>query len=652
MSNEARRMPAGPRGRMTVGMGKNIKLDKETFKKLMKRITSKHKVGWIIVIALIIISVVASIQSSLFIGTLIDDYIAPLLLEDSPVFDGLFRAICQIAVIYLIGTISTYAYNRIMINISQGVLKEIRDEMFAKMQDLPIKYFDTKSHGDIMSCYVNDIDTLRQMISQSIPQIVSSVITVVGVFFSMLFLNLTLTATVILMVFLMLTITKRIGGVAGKFFIAQQNDLGKMNGFVEEMINGQKVIKVFNHEEKAIEQFDKINEDLYASSVNANTISNILMPILGNLSNIQYVVVAIVGGAMAILGKGGLTLGKVSAFLQLTKSFSMPINQVSQQLNSIIMALAGAKRIFDLIEEPPEIDEGDVTLVNLDQDGKETLKHTESWAWKVPKEIIQNAGDENKSKNQDRDFEYVPVKGYIELENVEFGYEEGKTVLKNISLYAKPGQKIAFVGATGAGKTTITNLINRFYEIQKGTIKYDGIDIKRIQKTSLRKSLGMVLQDTNLFTGSIMENIRYGRPEATDEEVKAAAKLANAHSFIKRLPNGYDTILTENGAQLSQGQRQLLSIARAAVADAPVMILDEATSSIDTRTEKIVQDGMDKLMEGRTVLVIAHRLSTVRNSKAIMVLDHGEIIERGEHDFLIDQKGTYYRLYTGAFELE
>lgn len=638
MSRETRKMPTGPRGNMTAGMGRKLKLDKNTFKKLMKRITTKHKVGWIIVIALIIISVIATIQSSLFIGSLIDDYIAPLLLEDTPVYDGLWNAICRIAVVYIVGTISTYAYNRIMINISQGVLKEIRDEMFAKMQNLPIKYFDTNSHGDIMSCYVNDIDTLRQMISQSIPQIVSSVITVVGVFFSMLFLNWTLTAIVVFMVLIMLFITGRIGGVAGKYFIAQQNDLGEMNGFVEEMINGQKVIKVFCHEEEAINDFEKINKNLFESSVQANTVSNILMPILNNLTNIQYVIVAILGGAMAIYNGKVLSLGDVASFLQLTRSFAMPINQVSQQINSIIMALAGAKRIFDLIEETPEVDDGDVVLVNLNNKGKEVRKHTKDWAWKVP--------------NGKGKFTYVPVKGHIELENVVFGYEENKVVLKNISLYAKPGQKIAFVGATGAGKTTITNLINRFYDIQEGTIKYDGIDIKRIQKKSLRKSLGIVLQDTNLFTGSIMENIRYGRPGASDKEVINAAKLANADGFIRRLPNGYHTILTENGAQLSQGQRQLLSIARAAVADAPVMILDEATSSIDTRTERIVQDGMDKLMEGRTVLVIAHRLSTVRNAKAIMVLDHGEIIERGEHDFLIEQKGTYYRLYTGAFELE
>ena len=639
MSSEGRRIPP-PKGRMVSNAG--MKLDKNTLKKLMKRITNKHKAEWIAVIVLIVISVMASIQSSLFVGTLIDDYIAPLLtnkvsVSDTAAFSDLFKAICQIAVVYIIGTVATYAYNRVMISISQGVLKEIRDEMFEKMQELPIKYFDTKAHGDIMSCYVNDIDTLRQMIAQSIPQIVSSAITVVGVFFSMVFLNLTLTAIVVLMVFLMLFLTGKIGGLAGKFFIAQQNDLGKINGFVEEMINGQKVIKVFCYEEKAIEQFEKINDNLYNSSVQANTISNILMPILNNLSNLQYVIVAMLGGLMAIFGKGGLTLGKVSSFLQLTKSFAMPINQVSQQMNSIIMALAGAKRIFDLIEEKPEIDEGDVELVNIDKNGRETKERTKDWAWKIPKSL---------------DYEYIPLKGHIELTNVDFAYDEENLVLNNISLYAKPGQKIAFVGATGAGKTTITNLINRFYEIQDGTIKYDGIDIKRIKKSSLRQSLGMVLQDTNLFTGTIKENIRYGRPEATDEEVIEAAKLANADGFISRLPKGYDTVLTENGAQLSQGQRQLISIARAAVAGTPVMILDEATSSIDTRTEKIVQDGMDKLMEGRTVLVIAHRLSTVRNAKAIIVLDHGEIIERGEHDFLIDQKGVYYRLYTGAFELE
>lgn len=640
MSSETRRMPAGRGGRMAANLSRGVKLDKETFFKLMKRITSKHKVAWIAVIILIILSVGTTIVSSLFIGKLIDDYIAPLLLQDVPVYDGLLKAISVIAVVYLIGTIATYAYNRVMIHISQSVLKEVRDEMFEKMQNLPIKYFDTKSHGDIMSCYVNDIDTLRQMISDSIPQMVSSAITVVGVFFSMLFLSWQLTLIVLAMVCMMLLITSKIGGAAGKFFIEQQNDLGKMNGFVEEMINGQKVIKVFCHEEKAIEQFQDINNDLYKSSVSANTISNILMPILNNLTNIQYVIVAIAGGAMAIAG-GKITLGDISSFLQLTKNFSMPINQVSQQINSIIMALAGAKRIFDLIEEEPEVDEGDVELVNLDENGKEIKAHTKNWAWKVPKEVDGKT-----------EYEYVPVKGHIELENVDFGYVDNKIVLKDISLYAKPGQKIAFVGATGAGKTTITNLINRFYDIQDGEIRYDGIPVKRIKKASLRASLGMVLQDTNLFTGTIMENIRYGRPEASDEEVISAAKLANADGFIKRLPKGYDTMLTENGAQLSQGQRQLIAIARAAVADPPVMILDEATSSIDTRTEKIVQDGMDKLMEGRTVLVIAHRLSTVRNAKAIIVLDHGEIIERGEHDFLIAQKGTYYRLYTGAFELE
>ncbi len=647
MSNETRKMPKGGMGKAKMAaMGRNVKIDKGTFRKLLVRITKKHKVGWIAVILLIIISVIATVRSSLFVGALIDDYIAPLLLEDAPVFDALLHAIGQIAVIYVIGAASTYAYNRIMITISQGVLKEIRDEMFEKMQYLPIKYFDTKSHGDIMSCYVNDIDTLREMISQSIPQIVSSIITVLGVFFSMLTLNAGLTMIVVAMVLLMLFLTGKIGKIAGQFFVAQQNDLGKMNGFVEEMINGQKVIKVFCHEKEAIKDFGKINEDLCNTSTTANTVSNILMPILNNLSNIQYVVVAILGGIMAIKGIGSFTLGNVSAFLLLTKNFAMPINQVSQQFSSIVMAMAGAKRIFDLIEETPEADDGDVVLVNLDENGKEVHYHTRNWAWKIP---VKNQNDVAGVENE---YEYREVKGHIELEDVDFGYEEGKIVLHHISLYAKPGQKIAFVGATGAGKTTITNLINRFYDIQTGTIKYDGIDIRKIKKASLRTSLGMVLQDTNLFTGTIKENIRYGRPNATDEEVYQAAKLANADGFIKRLPNGYDTLLTENGAQLSQGQRQLISIARAAVADAPVMILDEATSSIDTRTEKIVQDGMDKLMEGRTVLVIAHRLSTVRNSKAIMVLDHGNIIERGEHEFLIQQKGTYYRLYTGAFELE
>ena len=527
--------------------------------------------------------------------------------------------------------------------------------MFAKMQSLPVKYFDTNSHGDIMSRYTNDIETLNQLISQSIPSFISTFVTIVAVFISMFSINAGLTAFSIVLIFITMFSTKKVASLASKYSVKQQNDLGKINGFVEEMIHGQKVIKVFNHEEKAINDFENLNDELYDSSVKANTFANILMPIMGKMSKLQYVIIAIVGGAIAIK-TNALSLGNLVAFLQLADRLGMPINQVTQQFASVVMALAGAKRIFDLIDEEPEDDRGVVTLVNLDENKEETTKLTQDWAWKVPTSLIKN-NDKYKElreslEDTDKEYYYLPVKGYIILDDVTFGYEPDKVVLNDITLYAKPGQKIAFVGATGAGKTTITNLINRFYDIQEGLITYDGLDVMDIQKESLRKSLGMVLQETNLYTGTIMENIRYGRSDATDEEVIQAAKLANAHGFIKRLPNGYDTMLTENGAELSQGQRQLISIARAAIADAPVMVLDEATSSIDTRTEKIVQEGMDKLMEGRTVFVIAHRLSTVRNAKAIMVLDHGEIIERGEHDALIEQKGTYYKLYTGAFELE
>ncbi len=618
-----------------------LEIKKDTVKRLLHYIFKEHKFKFMFVCLCIIVSAISGVIGTLFIRVLVDDYITPLLQVENPVYTGLAQAILIMALIYLIGIITSFLYSRIMVRIAQGVLKEIRDEMFEKMQKLPIRYFDTHTHGDVMSHYTSDIDTLEQMISQSLPQMFSSLITIIAIFFAMLFSNLYLALTVIISVAIIMKVSKFITMKSGKYFIKQQQTLGNVNGYIEEMINGQKVVKVFCHEEAAKEDFDKLNEGLCHNAEKANTFANILMPLLGNLAYLQYIAVAMVGGTLAIKGIGTITIGILISFLELSRSFNRPINQISQQFNLIVLALAGASRIFELMDEEPEYDEGYVKLVNAKIENgviAETEEHTGKWAWKHP--------------HHDGTTTYQELKGHIEMEHVNFGYDEDKTILHDITLYAKPGQKIAFVGATGAGKTTITNLLNRFYDIKEGKIRYDGINIQKIKKEDLRKSLGMVLQDTNLFTGTIKENIKYSKPDATDEEVINAAKLANAHHFISLLPQGYDTMIDGSGENLSQGQRQLLSIARAALNDPPVMILDEATSSIDTRTEKIVQEGMDKLMEGRTVFAIAHRLSTVRNSKAIIVLDHGTIIERGTHDDLIAQKGKYYQLYTGAFELE
>lgn len=573
----------------------------------------------------------------MFTKNLIDDYIVPLLKTGSPDYGPLLAAMGKVAVFYGIGVISTFAYSKIMIYVSQGTIKNLRVELFSHMQDLPIRYFDSHAHGDIMSIYTNDIDTLRQLISQSLPQILNSAITVVSVFVSMVILNIPLTVLTIVMVIVTTVVTKKFAGFSSRYFLAQQRDLGKVNGFIEEMLNGQKVVKVFTHEQENIEAFDKINDELFESAYNANMYSNMLGPVNAQIGNLSYVLCALAGGVMALSGFGGLTLGKLASFLTFNKSFNMPISQVSQQFNSIIMALAGCDRIFSLLDEAPETDEGYVTLVNAkEENGKltETPERTGLWAWKH-------------THQADGSVDYKKLEGDVVFDDVDFGYVPEKIVLHDVDLFATPGQKIAFVGTTGAGKTTITNLINRFYDIADGKIRYDGININKIKKADLRHSLGIVLQDTHLFTATVMENIRYGKLDATDDEVYAAARLANADTFIRQLPDGYNTVLTGDGANLSQGQRQLLAIARAAIADPPVLILDEATSSIDTRTERIVQDGMDKLMHGRTTFVIAHRLSTVRNSDCIMVLEQGRIIERGSHDELISKKGKYYQLYTG-----
>ena len=612
-----------------------------TMKRLLKMLWSKYKIHLIVVFLCIVGNALFNVQGTMFMQTLIDDYIVPLLKSSSPDFSGLFHALIRVGALYACGVVCAFTFNRIMVYVTQGFLRDLRIEMFEHMESLPIRYFDRTPHGDTMSVYTNDIDTLRQLISQSIPQLISSCMTIVTTFVSMIILNIPLTVLSVCMLMIMLVVSRKLGSLSGKFFVQQQGDLGKVNGYIEEMISGQKVVKVFNHEDQAIADFRKLNDELRESAYQAHKFANILMPVTVQLGNISYIICAIVGAILALNGHFALTIGTLVAFLTLNKSFNQPIGQISQQINAVAMAQAGAGRIFDLLDQESEDDQGVVTLCRVETvDGKmvETDKRTGHWAWKHPR--------------SDGHVELVEMKGDIRLEGVDFGYFDDRMVLHNVDVYANPGEKIAFVGATGAGKTTITNLINRFYDIQKGSITYDGIDIKLIKKDDLRRSLGVVLQDTHLFTGTVMDNIRYGRLDATDEECIEAAKLANADLFVKHLPDGYQTMLTGDGANLSQGQRQLLAIARAAVANPPALILDEATSSIDSRTAKLVQDGMDKLMHGRTTLVIAHRLSTIKNSDCIMVLEQGHIIERGNHQSLIKEKGKYYQLYTGAIEMD
>lgn len=630
---------------MNKKQNRNPKLSKDTLKtakRLLKYVTETYKMRFILVFICILISSVATISVSLSLKFLLDDFIIPLIGQQSPDFTELYQALAVLGCIFLLGVISTFIYTRMMVYIGQGVLKRVRDDMFEHMQTLPIRYFDQRTNGSVMSLYTNDTDTLRQMISQAIPQALMSFFTIIVTFISMVALSPLLTVLAVAVIFVMTFVTRKIGGNSGKYFVSQQMALADVTGFVEERMNGQRVVKVFNHERKSEEEFDRLNEALFESASSANTFANMMGPVIGNIGNLQFVLTAVLGGFLSVMGVGGITLGVMASYIQFTKSFTQPFMQVAQQFNSIVMALAGAERIFQLIDEEPEKDEGYVTLVNArkDADGNitECKERTGTWAWKHP-----HSADDSVS--------YTELTGDVVFEDVTFGYNEDKVILKDISLYAKPGQKLAFVGSTGAGKTTITNLINRFYDIQEGKIRYDGINITKIKKDDLRRSLGIVLQDTHLFTGTIMDNIRYGKLDATDDEVYQAARLAHADKFIRMLPNGYQTMLSGDGEELSQGQRQLLSIARAAVADPPVLILDEATSSIDTRTESIVQKGMDNLMKGRTVFVIAHRLSTIRNSDAIIVLDHGKIIERGDHENLIKMKGTYYQLYTGKLEL-